>query len=87
MAEYVNLFTFRHVSRAVHWRLVFPALAFFETGSIPYALISHAALSHICFFLFFYIWVRGTLPLQVHQLITRFGSFCCRRLANVILRY
>src|SRR4051794_833151 len=65
MAEYVNMFTVSVMCTVLFlggWYV--PGLAHVvDPGSIPYALISHAAfIAKICGFLFFYIWVRGTLP-------------------------
>src|SRR5947199_4099396 len=62
MAEYVNMFTVSMMVTVLFlggWYV--PGLSHvFDVGSIPYALVSHAAfLGKICFFLFFYIWVRG----------------------------
>ena len=65
MAEYVNMFTVSVLVVVLFlggWYV--PGLGrLLEPGSIPYALVSHVAfLLKIFFFLFFYIWVRGTLP-------------------------
>ena len=46
----------------------------FEVGSVPYALVSHAAfLLKIFFFLFLYIWIRGTLPRFRFDQLMSFG--------------
>ena len=65
MAEYVNMFTVSVLVVVLFlggWYV--PGLGrLLEPGSIPYALVSHVAfLLKIFFFLFLYIWVRGTLP-------------------------
>src|SRR3982750_1155158 len=65
MAEYVNMFTVSVMVTVLFlggWYV--PGLGhIFEPGSIPYAIVSHVAfMAKICAFLFFYIWVRGTLP-------------------------
>ena len=60
----------------------------FEAGSIPYALVSHVVfIGKICGFLFFYIWVRGTLPRFRFDQLMNFGwKFLLPvALANVIL--
>jgi NADH-quinone oxidoreductase subunit H len=57
-------------------------------GSILYALISHAAfIGKICAFLFFYIWVRGTLPRFRFDQLMNFGwkFLLPLALANVIV--
>ena len=65
MAEYVNMFTVSVLVVVLFlggWYV--PGLGrILEPGSIAYALVSHVAfLLKIFFFLFLYIWVRGTLP-------------------------
>ena len=60
----------------------------FEVGSIPYALVSHVGfLLKIFAFLFFYIWVRGTLPRFRFDQLMNFGwkFLLPLALANVIL--
>jgi NADH-quinone oxidoreductase subunit H len=90
MAEYVNMFTVSVMCTVLFlggWYV--PGLShLFEPGSIPYALVSHAAfIGKICFFLFFYIWVRGTLPRFRFDQLMNFGwKFLLPvALANVIL--
>ena len=90
MAEYVNMFTVSMMCTVLFlggWYV--PGLShIFEPGSIPYALVSHVAfLGKICFFLFFYIWVRGTLPRFRFDQLMNFGwKFLLPvALANVIV--
>src|SRR3982750_3467599 len=90
MAEYVNMFTVSVMCVTLFlggWYI--PGLGrLFDPGSIPYALVSHIAfLGKICFFLFFYIWVRGTLPRFRFDQLMNFGwKFLLPvALANVIV--
>ncbi len=90
MAEYVNMFTVSVMVTVLFlggWYV--PGLSYlFDVGSIPYALVSHAAfIGKICFFLFFYIWVRGTLPRFRFDQLMNFGwKFLLPvAIANVIL--
>lgn len=85
MAEYVNMFTVSVMVTVLFlggWYV--PGLTWVSKtvglqdwifpGSILYALISHAAfIIKICFFLFFYIWVRGTLPRFRFDQLMNFG--------------
>jgi len=76
MAEYVNMFTVSVLCTVLFlggWYV--PGLShLFDPGSIPYALVSHAAfIGKICAFLFFYIWVRGTLPRFRFDQLMNFG--------------
>lgn len=76
MAEYVNMFTVSVMIVTLFlggWYL--PGLSYiFEPGSIPYALASHIGfIGKICAFLFFYIWVRGTLPRFRFDQLMNFG--------------
>jgi len=76
MAEYVNMFTVSVMCTVLFlggWYV--PGLShLFEVGSIPYALVSHLAfIGKICAFLFFYIWVRGTLPRFRFDQLMNFG--------------
>jgi NADH-quinone oxidoreductase subunit H len=84
MAEYVNMFTVLFLGG---WYV--PGLSHLvEPGSIGYALISHVAfIGKICAFLFFYIWVRGTLPRFRFDQLMNFGwkFLLPLALANVIL--
>ncbi len=90
MAEYVNMFTVSVMVTVLFlggWYI--PGLShLFEVGSIPYALVSHIAfIGKICAFLFFYIWIRGTLPRFRFDQLMNFGwKFLLPvALANVIL--
>jgi NADH-quinone oxidoreductase subunit H len=76
MAEYVNMFTVSVMCVTLFlggWYV--PGLGkVLDPGSIPYALVSHAAfIGKICFFLFLYIWVRGTLPRFRFDQLMNFG--------------
>lgn len=76
MAEYVNMFTVSVMVVVLFlggWYI--PGLSYiFEVGSIPYAAASHVAfLLKIFFFLFLYIWVRGTLPRFRFDQLMNFG--------------
>ena len=90
MAEYVNMFTVSVMCTVLFlggWYV--PGLGrVFDPGSIPYALVSHVAfIGKICAFLFFYIWVRGTLPRFRFDQLMNFGwkFLLPLALANVIL--
>lgn len=76
MAEYVNMFTVSVMCTVLFlggWYV--PGLGhLLEPGSIPYALVSHVVfIGKICAFLFFYIWVRGTLPRFRFDQLMNFG--------------
>ena len=76
MAEYVNMFTVSVMVVVLFlggWYI--PGLSYiFDVGSIPYALVSHIGfLLKIIFFLFLYIWVRGTLPRFRFDQLMNFG--------------
>ena len=76
MAEYVNMFTVSVMCTVLFlggWYV--PGLShLFEVGSVPYAVVSHFAfIGKICAFLFFYIWVRGTLPRFRFDQLMNFG--------------
>src|SRR5688572_5106067 len=90
MAEYVNMFTVSVMCTVLFlggWYV--PGLSHvFDPGSIGYAVVSHLAfIGKICAFLFFYIWVRGTLPRFRFDQLMNFGwKFLLPvALANVIL--
>ncbi len=90
MAEYVNMFTVSVMIVVLFlggWYI--PGLThIFEYGSIPYALVSHIGfLLKIFFFLFLYIWIRGTLPrFRFDQLMTFGWKFLLPvAIANVII--
>lgn len=76
MAEYVNMFTVSVMIVVLFlggWYI--PGLTWiFDYGTIPYALVSHIGfLLKIFFFLFLYIWVRGTLPRFRFDQLMNFG--------------
>lgn len=76
MAEYVNMFTVSVLAVTLFlggWYL--PGLSYvFEPGTWLYALTSHLGfLLKIFAFLFFYIWVRGTLPRFRFDQLMNFG--------------
>ena len=76
MAEYVNMFTVSVMVTVLFlggW--YFPGLGHvFTVGSIPYAVASYILfLGKIFLFLFFYIWVRGTLPRFRFDQLMNFG--------------
>jgi NADH-quinone oxidoreductase subunit H len=89
MAEYVNMFTVSVMIVTLFlggWYI--PGLShIFEVGSVPYAIISHIGfIGKICAFLFFYIWVRGSLPRFRFDQLMNFGwkFLLPLALANVI---
>src|SRR4029078_7609581 len=76
MAEYVNMFTVSVMCTVLFlggWYV--PGLGhIFEPGSIPYAIVSLVAfVVKVCFFLFVYIWVRGTRPRFRFDQLMNFG--------------
>ncbi|HXF42902.1 MAG TPA: NADH-quinone oxidoreductase subunit NuoH [Pyrinomonadaceae bacterium] len=90
MAEYVNMFTVSVMCTVLFlggWYI--PGLGrIFAPGSIPYAVISHFGfIAKVCFFLFLYIWVRGTLPRFRFDQLMNFGwKFLLPvAIANVVL--
>jgi NADH-quinone oxidoreductase subunit H len=90
MGEYVNMFTVSVLIVTLFlggWYV--PGLThIFPYGSVPYAVISVIAfLLKVAFFLFFYIWVRGTLPrFRFDQLMSFGWKFLLPvGIANIIL--
>ena len=76
MAEYVNMFTVSAMCTTLFlggWHV--PGLSHLVAyGSIPYAIISVMAFfAKIFGFLFFYIWVRGSLPRFRFDQLMNFG--------------
>jgi NADH-quinone oxidoreductase subunit H len=99
MAEYVNMFTVSVMCTVLFlggWYIpgldwlarYFGAAWLFGQGTIGYAVISLLGfIFKICLFLFFYIWVRGTLPRFRFDQLMNFGWKFLLPLAliNVIL--
>lgn len=99
MAEYVNMFTVSVMCVTLFlggWYV--PGLgrlaemlgmdAWFGWGTIGYAVLSHFAfIGKICFFLFLYIWIRGTLPRFRFDQLMNFGwkFLLPLGIANIIL--
>lgn len=90
MAEYVNMFTVSAMCTTLFlggWHV--PGLAYIlAPGSIPYTIISILAFFIKIFaFLFFYIWVRGSLPRFRFDQLMNFGwKFLLPvAIANVVL--
>jgi NADH-quinone oxidoreductase subunit H len=76
MAEYVNMFTVSVMVTVLFlggWYI--PGLShLFAVGSVAYAIASVIGfVIKICIFLFFYIWVRGTLPRFRFDQLMNFG--------------
>ena len=98
MAEYVNMFTVSVMVTVLFlggWYI--PGLDYLArllgiqewlgVGTVLYALVSHIGfIAKICAFLFFYIWVRGTLPRFRFDQLMNFGwkFLLPLALANVI---
>ena len=76
MAEYVNMFTVSMLAATLFWggwNVPF-AEAVFGKGTILFALVSAIGfLTKIVLFLFFYIWIRGTLPRFRFDQLMNFG--------------
>ncbi len=102
MAEYVNMFTVSVMAVVLflggwyipglgllgNWIAANFDISWFVVGSIGYALVSHVGfLLKIFAFLFFYIWVRGTLPRFRFDQLMNFGwkFLLPLALANVIV--
>lgn len=90
MGEYVNMFTVSVMVVTLFlggWYI--PGLThIFPYGSVPYAVVSVIGfLLKVSFFLFFYIWVRGTLPRFRFDQLMNFGwkFLLPLGIANVIL--
>lgn len=80
IAEYANMFTAASIATLLFlggWHSPFEGLAFIP--SIPFPPIVAAFVPtfwfvlKICFFIFFYIWVRGTLPRFRYDQLMGFG--------------
>jgi NADH-quinone oxidoreductase subunit H len=77
MAEYANMFTAASVATILFlggWLPLHPALMIGEPGSLAYALSGVAwFVLKILFFIFVYIWIRGTLPRFRYDQLMAFG--------------
>lgn len=77
MAEYANMFTAASVATLLFfggWHAPHPALAFGEPGTILGALAPvFWFVLKVLFFIFVYIWVRGTLPRFRYDQLMTFG--------------
>jgi NADH-quinone oxidoreductase subunit H len=76
LAEYINMFTVSMLATTLFlggWNVPFADLLF-ERGTLLFALVSVIGfLVKICFFLFLYIWLRGTLPRFRFDQLMNFG--------------
>lgn len=76
MAEYVNMFTVSMLAATLFlggWNVPF-AEYLFGTGTVLFALVSAIGfLAKVIFFLFLYIWIRGTLPRFRFDQLMNFG--------------
>jgi len=76
MAEYINMFTVSMLATTLFlggWNVPF-AEAIFGRGTFLFGVISAAGfLVKVILFLFFYIWLRGTLPRFRFDQLMRFG--------------
>jgi NADH-quinone oxidoreductase subunit H len=76
LAEYINMFTVSMLATTLFlggWNVPF-AEDLFGRGTLLFALVSVIGfLVKICFFLFLYIWLRGTLPRFRFDQLMNFG--------------
>jgi NADH-quinone oxidoreductase subunit H len=76
MAEYVNMFTVSMLATTLYlggWNVPFLSLVL-EPGGFWFGLISaFGFIAKIVFFLFLYIWIRGTLPRFRFDQLMNFG--------------
>lgn len=76
LAEYINMFTVSMLATTLFlggWNFPFADLLF-ERGSFMFGLLSAIAfLAKVIFFLFLYIWLRGTLPRFRFDQLMSFG--------------
>jgi len=76
LAEYINMFTVSMLATTLFfggWNVPFID-AFLARGSFLYGLISAIGfIVKVCVFLFFYIWIRGTLPRFRFDQLMNFG--------------
>jgi len=77
MAEYANMFTAASVATLLFlggWHAPHPALMLGEPGSLAYVLSGVGwFVLKILFFIFLYIWIRGTLPRFRYDQLMAFG--------------
>lgn len=76
LAEYINMFTVSMLATTLFWGgWNVPFLHYvFARGTLMFGLISALGfLFKICVFLFFYIWIRGTLPRFRFDQLMNFG--------------
>ena len=76
MAEYINMFTVSMLATTLFlggWNVPF-AEDIFGRGTLLFGLVSAVGfLVKVCFFLFLYIWLRGTLPRFRFDQLMNFG--------------
>src|SRR5882724_2465221 len=76
MAEYINMFTVSMLATTLFlggWNVPF-AEDIFGRGTVLFGLVSVIGfLVKVCFFLFLYIWLRGTLPRFRFDQLMNFG--------------
>jgi NADH-quinone oxidoreductase subunit H len=76
LAEYINMFTVSMLATTLFlggWNVPF-ADVLFTRGGVAFALVSVIGfLAKIIFFLFLYIWIRGTLPRFRFDQLMNFG--------------
>lgn len=76
MAEYINMFTVSMLATTLFlggWNVPFLDLLF-ERGSVLFGIVSFLGfIAKVIFFLFLYIWLRGTLPRFRFDQLMNFG--------------
>jgi NADH-quinone oxidoreductase subunit H len=80
IAEYANMFTAASIATLLFlggWHSPFEGLSFIPTLPLPAIVAAFVPtfwfVLKICFFIFFYIWVRGTLPRFRYDQLMSFG--------------